>query len=72
LVWDQVTFKTMGFVVLPALVPDISAVYDVYFAAFKENAVTRALFPSATEADMINPDSEFRLVIFLRLGRCIS
>ena len=50
----------MGFVVLPALVPDISAVYDVYFAAFKDNAVTRALFPSATEVDMMNPESEFR------------
>jgi hypothetical protein len=58
----------MGFVVLPALVPDISAVYDVYFAAFKDNVVTRALFPSATEADMINPHSEFRYVIFSRLG----
>jgi hypothetical protein len=50
----------MGFVVLPALVTDISAVYDVYFAAFKDNAVTRALFPSATAADMTNRDSEFR------------
>lgn len=50
----------MGFVVLPALVTDISAVYDVYFAAFKDNAVTRALFPSASATDMTNPDSEFR------------
>ena len=50
----------MGFVVLPALVPDISAVYDVYFAAFKDNAVTKALFPSATASDMTNPESEFR------------
>ena len=38
----------MGFVVLPALPADISPVYDVYFAAFKNNAITRALFPSAT------------------------
>jgi hypothetical protein len=53
----------MGFVVLPALVPDISAVYDVYFAAFKDNAVTRALFPSATEADLTDPKSEFRYVL---------
>lgn len=50
----------MGFVVLPALLPDISAVYDVYFAAFKNNAVTRALFPSATEADLTDPTSDFR------------
>ncbi|EAT78237.1 hypothetical protein HBH56_231020 [Parastagonospora nodorum] len=50
----------MGFVVLPALVPDISAVYDVYFAAFKDNAVSKALFPSATASDMTNPESEFR------------
>lgn len=50
----------MGFVVLPALVTDISDVYDVYFAAFKDNAVTRALFPSASQEDMMDPDSEFR------------
>jgi hypothetical protein len=50
----------MGFLVLPALVTDISAVYDVYFAAFKENAVTRALFPSATPEDMSNAASKFR------------
>ncbi|KAJ8118439.1 hypothetical protein OPT61_g591 [Boeremia exigua] len=50
----------MGFVVLPALPADISDVYDVYFAAFKDNAVTRALFPSATTEDLINPESEFR------------
>lgn len=53
----------MGFVVLPALTPDVSAVYDVYFAAFKNNAVTRALFPSATEADLTDPNSEFRYVL---------
>ncbi|CAI9637391.1 acyl-n-acyltransferase [Alternaria burnsii] len=50
----------MGFVILPALVPDISAVYDVYFAAFKDNALTRALFPSATEKDLTDANSEFR------------
>lgn len=52
----------MGYVVLPALVADISAVYDVYFAAFRDNAITRALFPSATVQDLMNPDSEFRYV----------
>ncbi|KAI8935549.1 hypothetical protein NX059_008119 [Plenodomus lindquistii] len=52
----------MGFVVLPALVADISSVYDAYFAAFKDNAVTRALFPSASEEDLIDPESEFRKV----------
>ncbi|KAF9700006.1 hypothetical protein EKO04_001459 [Ascochyta lentis] len=50
----------MGFVVLPALIADISAVYDVYFEAFKGHPITRALFPSATEEDLTNPESEFR------------
>ncbi|KAE8837580.1 hypothetical protein PTNB85_04915 [Pyrenophora teres f. teres] len=50
----------MGFVVLPALISDISAVYDVYFAAFKENPITRALFPSVTVADLVDAKSEFR------------
>lgn len=49
-----------GFVVLPAQVTDIKAVYDVYFAAFERNAVTRALFPMATSEDMLDPASEFR------------
>lgn len=52
----------MGFVVLSALIPDISAVYDVYFAAFKDNPITRALFPSATVADLTDNKSEFRSV----------
>jgi hypothetical protein len=53
---------TMGFVVLPALVTDISAAYDAYFAAFKDNAVTRAFFSSATVEDLTNSQSEFRYV----------
>ncbi|XPS69450.1 hypothetical protein M3J09_001722 [Ascochyta lentis] len=53
----------MGFVVLPALIADISAVYDVYFEAFKGHPITRALFPSATEEDLTNPESEFRLIL---------
>ena len=53
---------TIGFVVLPALPADISNVYDVYFAAFKDNAITRALFPTASANDMTDPDSEFRYV----------
>lgn len=57
---DQFEALTMGFVVLPALPADISAVYDVYFAAFKDNAITKALFPSATAEDLTNPESEFR------------
>ncbi|KAH7093242.1 acyl-CoA N-acyltransferase [Paraphoma chrysanthemicola] len=52
----------MGLVVLPAHVSDISEVYDVYFAAFRENAVTRALFPSASANDMTNSASDFRKV----------
>lgn len=50
----------MGFVVLPALPVEMSAVYDVYFAAFKDNAVTKALFPSARAEDMTDPETEFR------------
>jgi ribosomal protein S18 acetylase RimI-like enzyme len=50
----------MGFVVLPALIPDIAPVYDVYFAAFKDNPVTRAFFPHAAPEDLINPESKFR------------
>jgi hypothetical protein len=50
----------MGFVVLPALPADISSVYDVYFAAFRDNAITRALFPSATAEEMMDPESQFR------------
>jgi hypothetical protein len=59
---------TMGFVVLPALPVDISNVYDVYFAAFKDNAITRALFPSASTNDMTDPDSEFRYVDYWSLA----
>jgi hypothetical protein len=56
----------MVFVVLPALLADVSAVYDVYFAAFKDNAITQALFPLATSEDLINPESEFRYGILPR------
>lgn len=35
----------MGFVVLPASIPDIRKVYDVYFAAFDGELVTQILFP---------------------------
>lgn len=41
----------MGYVVLPALIPDIPRVYDTYFAAFKNDAMGRImldiLFPNA-------------------------
>lgn len=50
----------MGFVVLPALIPDIPAVYDVYFAAFARDAVTRAMFPNVSEEDLTSVRSEFR------------
>ena len=50
----------MGFVVLPALISDIPDVYDVYFAAFANNAVTRALFPKASSEDLTNQQSDFR------------
>lgn len=35
----------MTFVVLPATIPDIEEVYDVYFEAFKDELVTEILFP---------------------------
>jgi hypothetical protein len=53
----------MGFVVLPALIPDISDVYDAYFAAFQNNPVTRAFFPQVKPEDLVNPESEFRYVL---------
>lgn len=56
----QIELLAMGYVVLPALAADISDVYDVYFAAFKNNAITRALFPSATTEELANSVSEFR------------
>lgn len=50
----------MPFAVLPALIPDISDVYSAYFAAFANDPITRALFPSATPEDLKNPESAFR------------
>ncbi len=48
----------MGFVVLPALIPDIRAVYEVYFAAFKADEDGRRIL------DILFPDGftseEFR------------
>ena len=35
----------MGFVVLPASIPDIRKCYDVYFKAFEGSFITRILFP---------------------------
>lgn len=35
----------MGFVVLPASIPDIREIYDVYFNAFEGELVTQILFP---------------------------
>jgi hypothetical protein len=41
----------MGLVVLPALIPDIPKVYDVYFEAFKSDLIIEVLFPGGiTEA----------------------
>ncbi|KAL3418383.1 Puromycin N-acetyltransferase 1 [Phlyctema vagabunda] len=36
----------MPLVVLPATIPDIRAIYDVYFAAFKGHLILDVLFPS--------------------------
>ncbi|KAG9189121.1 hypothetical protein G6011_05989 [Alternaria panax] len=52
----------MGFVILPPLVPDISAIYDVYFAVLKDNILTRVLFPSASEKNLTDANSDFREV----------
>ena len=57
----------MVFLVLPALVPDISEVYDVYFAAFKDNAVTKALFPMATTEDMADSNSKLGMPLRCQL-----
>ncbi len=40
----------MGLIVLPALIPDIPAVYDSYFAAFKGDLILEVLFPSGIDA----------------------
>lgn len=50
----------MSFTVLPALIPDITNVYNAYFAAFAQDPITRALFPDTKPEDMTNPESEFR------------
>ncbi|KAH6645893.1 acyl-CoA N-acyltransferase [Truncatella angustata] len=39
----------MTFAVLPALIPDISPVYDVYFEAFKNGKVLEFLFPGGVD-----------------------
>ena len=39
----------MGFVVLPALIPDIPKVYDAYFAAFKGDLIADILFPGEVD-----------------------
>ncbi|KAF2635409.1 acyl-CoA N-acyltransferase [Massarina eburnea CBS 473.64] len=50
----------MGFVVLPALIPDIAAVYSVYFAAFASDAITAALFAGTPKEEWGDEGSEFR------------
>ena len=35
----------MGFAVLPASIPDIKEIYDVYFTTFDGDLVTKVLFP---------------------------
>ncbi|KAK8086602.1 Ribosomal protein S18 acetylase RimI [Apiospora phragmitis] len=35
----------MSFAVLPALIPDITPVYDVYFAAFKDEKIFEYIYP---------------------------
>jgi hypothetical protein len=62
----------MGFVVLPALIPDITAVYNVYFAAFANDPITRALFPKASIADLTDPESDFRYVSHLKLRKLVA
>lgn len=44
----------MGYAILPALIPDIEKIYDVYFAAFQNDKMGRImvdiLFPSGTDS----------------------
>jgi hypothetical protein len=49
----------MDFLVLPALIPDIRAVYDVYFAAFTADADGRALLDILFPGSPVT-SSEFR------------
>lgn len=39
----------MGLTVLPALIPDITKVYDAYFAAFKGSVILDILFPTGID-----------------------
>lgn len=41
----------MVFVVLPALIPDITPVYDVYFAAFKDEPIIGYYYPNGVNRD---------------------
>lgn len=52
-----VTHLTMGFVVLPATLPDIRAIYDVWFAAFKGQLILDLIYPGTD----LN-DEEFRKI----------
>lgn len=40
----------MSFIVLPASIPDIREVYDVYFESFKDELITKILFPTGVES----------------------
>jgi hypothetical protein len=41
----------MPLIVLPATIPDIPAIYDVYFAAFDGQLITEILFPQGTKSE---------------------
>ncbi|KAF1994959.1 hypothetical protein P154DRAFT_360662 [Amniculicola lignicola CBS 123094] len=50
----------MPYTILPALIPDIPAVYTCYFSAFASTPLVSALFPSATTSDLLDATSSFR------------
>ncbi|KAL4950528.1 hypothetical protein BDW69DRAFT_187280 [Aspergillus filifer] len=42
----------MSVAVLPAVIPDIPQIYDVYFLAFKSEAITQILYPNGVDRNM--------------------
>ncbi|KLJ11962.1 hypothetical protein EMPG_12887 [Blastomyces silverae] len=42
----------MGLIVLPATISDITSVYDVYFAAFKDDLIIDILYPRGVDAEL--------------------
>lgn len=41
----------MSLIVLPALIPNVTDVYDVYFSAFKDDLITKLLYPGGVDRE---------------------